>query len=98
MTAYGERSEDVRCPKHDSPLALLEEGVLNGVKVQYWGMCHGGPGRTIICALHKDDPEAPLPSWLDKCGCRRIPGAVCTREVRLEELLHTEPSLFGGEA
>lgn len=89
---YGERSEDVRCPKHDKPLALVADGVLNGTRVTYWGQCPGGeprPGRT--CMWHRENPRTP-DEW--PCACREPkPPAPCHFEERVAEVLHTEPSL-----
>lgn len=83
MTAYGERSEDVRCPKHGKPLALVADGVLNGTRVTYWGQCPGGEprGRARTCVYHLNHPRTPG----EYCACREVkPPAPCHREVRVE--------------
>ena len=70
------------CPRHQKPLDIVEEGVLNGVLVRYWAGC---PGR--ICLRHADDPTAP------RTGCICQP---CRYETRTEDSDHVEPDLFGG--
>ena len=70
------------CPRHKSALTLLEEGVLNGVTVRYWGRCAG-----VTCQFHQDNAFAQPRGG----GCRCAP---CRYETRTEDSDHVELDLF----
>ena len=85
------------CPRHNEPLQVVEEGVLNGTLTRYWGLCPGTPGRLVdSCVAHGSLAYAhrlravftpPLP-------CRCVQPKTCDYETRTEDSDHSEPELF----
>ena len=79
------------CPKHGTDLVVVEEGVLNGTLVRYWGGCPGTTSKFFPCVWHKANPWTPR-EW---CVCRGGKHFPCHYETRTEDTSHDEPDLFG---
>ena len=83
------------CPKHKTPLTVVEEGVLNGVLVRYWSGCPGKPRQLVDgCPDHGDSLYARRRRALDLRGCLCRPAVSCDYETRTEDSDHAEPDLF----
>ena len=79
------------CPRHKTPLTLLEEGVLNGVTVRYWAGCPGTTTKVVQCQFHAaKDEHVPH----HRCACRGGVHTPCHVETRTEDTDHQQPDLF----